>query len=80
MLDNTQISKLLNLSDGELRKKISDAAISAGADKYLTARAISDMSKIRKMLSGLSAEQVNAVLARFGSDAVSELAKQVDGR
>ena len=78
MIDNQKINKLLSLSDSELRKKISDAAISAGADKYLTAKALADVGKIREMLENLTPEQINAVMARFGSCAASELAKKLD--
>jgi len=79
MLDKSHLEKLLSLSDSELRKKISDAAISAGADKFMTAKALADMTKLRAMMTALTPEQINAVLAKMGPDAASELAKQVNG-
>lgn len=78
MLDKSHLEKLLSLSDSELRKKMSDAAISAGADKFMTAKALSDMTKLRAMMTALTPEQINAVLAKMGPNAASELAKQVN--
>ena len=79
MLDKSHLEKLLSLSDSELRKKMSDAAISAGADKFMTAKALSDMTKLRAMMTALTPEQINAVLEKMGPTAASELAKQVSG-
>ena len=45
MLNNEQIKKLLSMSDEELRKKIADAAVAAGADKFMTTRALSDIGR-----------------------------------
>ena len=78
MLDKSQLEKLKTLSDAELRKKISEAAISAGADKYMTAKALADVTKLRAMLSALTPEQINAALAKMGPNAASELAKRVN--
>ena len=77
MLDSTQLEKLLNLSDAELRKKISEAAISAGADKFMTAKALADMPKLRAMMSALTPEQINSILAKMGPDAASKLANRM---
>ena len=79
MINNSNIENLLSLSDSELRKKISDAAISAGADKFMTSKVLSDMPKLRAMMSALTPEQINAVLEKMGPNAASELAKQIGG-
>lgn len=79
MIDNEQIKKLLNLSDEELRKKVSEAAIAAGADKYMTAHALSDMSKLRGMMSALTSEQINSLLAKMGPDKANEISKRISG-
>ena len=78
MLDKSQLEKLKALSDSELRRKISEAAISAGADKYMTAKVLADMPRIRAMMSALTPEQINAVLRKMGPDAASELAKTIN--
>lgn len=78
MLDNAQIKKMLSLSDEELRKKISEAAIAAGADKYMTARALSDTEKLRTMISALNEEQINALLSRMGPETAKELSKRIN--
>lgn len=79
MIDNEQIKKLLNLSDEELRKKVSEAAIAAGADKYMTAHALSDMSKLRGMMSALTSEQINSLLAKMGPEKANEISKRISG-
>ena len=78
MLDNSQLQKLMSLSDTDLRKKISEAAISAGADKFMTAKALADMPKLRAMMSSLTPEQVNTLLSQLGPDAAKELAKRAN--
>lgn len=75
MLDNTQIQKLLSLSDEELRRKLSKAAIDAGADKFMTASALSDMQKLRGMISGLTNEQIKAIISRADPDTAAKISK-----
>ncbi len=78
MIDNQQLQKLLALSDEELRKKVSEAAIAAGADKYMTATALSDVTRLRAMMSALTSEQVNAMLSKMGADTASELSRRIN--
>ena len=73
MLNNEQIKKLLSMSDEELRKKIADAAVAAGADKFMTTRALSDVGRLRGLISALDERQVNDLLKKIGPDAASEL-------
>ncbi|PWM69736.1 MAG: hypothetical protein DBX61_01125 [Clostridiales bacterium] len=77
MLNNEQIKKLLSMSDEELRKKIADAAVAAGADKFMTARALSDVGRLRGLISALDERQVNDLLKKIGPDAASELSKRI---
>ena len=79
MLDKSHLEKLLALSDTELRKKMSDAAISAGADKFMTAKALADMSKLRAMMTSLTPEQINSVIEKLGPNAASKLAGEING-
>ena len=78
MIDNHQLKKLLSLSDEELRKKVSEAAIAAGADKYMTSKALSDVEKLRSMMKSLSAEQINSMLSKIGPDAANEIANRIN--
>lgn len=78
MIDNKQLQKLLSLSDEELRKKVADAAIAAGADKYMTATALSDVTKLRAMMSALTSEQINAMLSKIGADTAAELSRRIN--
>ena len=77
MLNNEQIKKLLSMSDEELRKKIADAAVAAGADKFMTTRALSDIGRLRGLISALDERQVNDLLKKIGADAASELSKRI---
>ena len=67
MLNNEQIKKLLSMSDEELRKKIADAAVAAGADKFMTTRALSDIGRLRGLISALDERQVNDLLKKIGT-------------
>lgn len=78
MFDNQQIKKLLSLPDEELRKKVSEAAIAAGADKYMTAKALSDVEKLRSMMSALTNEQINMLISKIGPDAANEISKRIN--
>ncbi|MGN1121445.1 MAG: hypothetical protein ACI4RV_03685 [Eubacteriales bacterium] len=77
MLDNRQLKKLLSLSDDELRQTVGAAAIAAGADRNMAARALADTDRLRAMMSALSAEQINAMLAQIGPETANELAKRI---
>ena len=77
MLNNEQIKKLLSMSDEELRKKIADAAVAAGADKFMTTRALSDIGRLRGLISALDERQVNDLLKKIRPDAASELSKRI---
>ena len=77
MLNNEQIKKLLSMSDEELRKKIADAAVAAGADKFMTTRALSDVGRLRGLISALDERQVNDLLKKIGPDAASELSERI---
>ena len=78
MIDNKQLQKLLALSDEELRKKVAEAAIAAGADKYMTATALSDVTRLRAMMSALTSEQINAMLSKMGADTAAELSRRIN--
>jgi hypothetical protein len=78
MIDNSEIKKLLALSDSELRKTVSDAAIAAGADKYVTASLLSDVKKLRMMLESLTTEQMNAILDNIGASAAEEIKRRIN--
>lgn len=78
MFDKTQLEKLLELSDSQLRKKLSDAAISMGADKFKTAKALADMSKLREMMVALTPSQINAILEKLGPEAAEKLASKLN--
>ncbi len=78
MLDNQKLRELLSLSDAELRKTISAAAIAAGADKYITAKALADVGKLRGMMSALTPDQVNAMLDKISPDAANAIAREIE--
>ena len=78
MIDNSKIQKVLALSDAELRQKITEAALAAGADKYKVTYALSDMSKLRNMISSLTPEQASALLASLGPAASAEITRRIN--
>ena len=78
MIDNHQLKKLLSLSEEELRKMVSEAAKAAGADKYMTSKALSDVEKLRSMMKSLSTEQINSMLSKIGPDAANEIANRIN--
>lgn len=80
MLDNEKIKKMLSLSDEELKKKIYEATVAAGGDKYMTVRALADMQKLRTMIGSLNQNQINELLSRISPDVATELSKQINNK
>ena len=78
MLDNEKLQKLLALQDEELRRKVSSAAVAAGADARSTSAALSDVARLRGMLTALSAEQINEMLSKISPQAASEIARRIE--
>lgn len=78
MLSKDKFDRLLSLSDSELRKAVSEAAISAGADKFLVSGLLADTDKLRNMLSGLSSEQVEKMLEKMPDNAARVLAAKLN--
>lgn len=72
-INKKTIQSLSSLSDDELKKKITDAALSCGvsrdtADKYLT-----DIGAIRKKLTSLSDRQIQNLLSALGEENVRKI-------
>ena len=78
MIDNSQLKKILALSDDELRKTISDAAMAAGADKYMTTKVLSDMAKLRGIVSSLTPEQLEKLMSKLGNEKVNEIVDRIN--
>ncbi|MBO4343813.1 MAG: hypothetical protein J5844_04055 [Clostridia bacterium] len=78
MIDSSEIKKLLSLSDNELRKTVSDAALAAGADKYVTANLLSDVKRLRTMLESLTTEQMNAIIENIGEQTAEEIKRRIN--
>ncbi len=77
MTDHENLKKLLALSDDELRKKVTEAALAAGADKGQTDSALRDVKKLRGMLSSVTEEQMKALLAGLDEKRAEEIRKRL---
>lgn len=72
------IDELLKLDDKELKRRITAAAVAAGADSGKILAALSDMQTLRKLASGLSQEQINSLLNTFGADNAKKIAAELN--
>ncbi len=80
-MDIQSINNLLSLDDEALRKKLTDAAVAAGADKNQIALALSDMNTLRRLARGLTPESIDSLLNSFGKEnakKVSEIIKNTN--
>jgi len=78
MNNNIDISKLLNLTDAELRTKIVAAAGAAGADPKKVQGALQDTDKLRKMISTLTDKDIQNLIQTVGKEKAEEIAKHLN--
>ncbi len=77
MLDETQLQKLLTLSDTELRQKILYAAAAAGADVRLTNAALGDMARLRGMIGSLKEEDIRKITSSIDPNTLQTIANRL---
>lgn len=75
MQDN--ISKILKLSDEQLKKTVSDAAISCGGNEKDIKYALSDISKLRSAIANLSQKDIDNLIAAVGEEKAREIAESI---
>lgn len=78
MNQQNNIDELLKLDDEELKKRITAAAVAAGADSKKILSALSDMQTLRRLASGLSQEQINSLLNTFGAENAKKIATELN--
>lgn len=77
MLDETQLQKLLTLSDQELRQRVLYAAAAAGADVRRTAAALGDMGRLRGMISSLKEEDIRKMTAKIDPNTLQTIVNRL---
>ena len=74
MIDKKELDKINNISDDELRKSISQVAQSAGLDSNTIGQMLSDIGAIRKTVSTVSQNDIDAIVRNLGEENVGKIA------
>ena len=77
-IDKEKLRQLLSLSDGELRKKITDAVNASNfdkKDKENLDKAVKNMKDIKKTIGSIDEESLKKAVNALGVEAIEELKK-----
>lgn len=74
MIDKKELDKIKNISDDELRKSIAQVAQSAGLDSNTIGQMLSDIGAIRKTVSTVSQNDIDAIVRNIGEENVGKIA------
>jgi len=79
-IDKNKLQKLLNLSDEELKQKVSDA-FNAGnfekKDKENLDKALKNMKDIKKTIGNIDEESLKKAVTALGVEKIEELRKNI---
>lgn len=75
---NQIMDKLGSLSDDELKNIVKSIALCAGVSESRAERAVSDMSKLRKNLGGMSDKELQKALSMLDDDTVRNIKRQMN--
>ena len=74
MINQSNLSEFLNLSDEQLKKRLEQAAVAAGADKNKIALMLSNPERLRGIISSLTPEDAERMIKMFGKDKAQAIA------
>ena len=79
-IDKDKLKKIMNLSEEELKKKVTDAVNSSGfekKDKENIEKALKNMKDIKKTLGSIDEESFKKAVAAVGVEKIEELKKNI---
>ena len=79
-IDKDKLQKILNLSEDELKKKVTDAVNSSSLekkDKESLDKALKNMKDIKKTLGNIDEESLKNAINSIGADKIEELKKKL---
>ena len=79
-IDKDKLQKILNLSEDELKKKVSDAVSSSGLEKEAKQSidaALKNMKDLKKTLGNIDEESLKKAIAAVGVDKIEEIKKNL---
>ena len=79
-IDKDKLQKILNLSEDELKKKVSDAVSSSGLEKEAKQsidNALKNMKDLKKTLGNIDEESLKKAIAAVGVDKIEEIKKNL---
>lgn len=80
MKSDFDLSKILKLSDEELKTKISGAAALLGADKEKLNAALRDTGKLRDIIGSLTEKDVNILMKNIGEEKAKTISDILDNK
>lgn len=79
MISDENIRDFARLSDDEIRKRLTDAASTGKLSSDKLKKALQDPEDIRKVLSKVSASDVERLLRLFGRENAERMAEKLKG-
>ena len=77
MLDKNSIDEFVNLPDEQMKKRIRDAAVAAGADVEKVEAMLSDTSRLRNIAKTLTPEDAMRIINMIGADKANVIAEHL---
>lgn len=77
MLDKNSIDEFVNLPDEQMKKRIRDAAVAAGADVEKVEAMLSDTSRLRNIVKTLTPEDAMRIINMIGADKANVIAEHL---
>ena len=77
-IDKDKLQKLMNMSEGELKKKVTDAVNASNfdkKDKENLDKALKNMKDIKKTLGNIDEESLKKAVSALGIEKIEELKK-----
>ena len=79
MINQDNITNFTNLSDEEIRQRISDAAAEGKISPARLKSALSDIGKVKTMISKMKPEDIERMLRIIGRENAEKMAEKLKG-
>ena len=77
MINKENIDNFLNLSDSEIRKRITAAALEGNISTERLKKALSDTEKVRRVVSEMTPEDVERFIRILGRENAEKMAEKL---
>lgn len=80
MINKNDLSKIANLNDEALKRKLLEITQLTGADSSKISAALSNVDNLRKTISNLSNEDIEKIISAYGKENVRQIQKIISDK